>query len=143
MGDTRSKEIFRNTKKSKEQNGIDWRIYLLYFVISYSTACLIVMTYINCKDFVEIAASITFVFFMLVFLQMATTFELPGFKNKSQSKIVPQDCEKGSILSIPNTQKYEYNTTLPIISSGIYLTEKHSFNVIKMSDDIAQVHILP
>ena len=74
---------------------------------------------------------------------MALTFELPMIKNKSQSKIVPQDCENGSISSIPKAQiSKPNNITLSIISSGIYPIEKHSFNAIKISDDIAQLQIL-
>ena len=74
---------------------------------------------------------------------MALTFELPMIKNKSQSKIVPQDCENGSISSIPKAQNSKSNNiTLSIISNGIYPIEKHSFNAIKISDDIAQLHIL-
>lgn len=142
MGATR-KEILTKTKESKQQkNGLVSRICLLYFVISYSAACLILMTNINCKDFVETALLLNFVLFMLFFLQMSTTFELPLIKNKRQSKVVPQDCENGSISSIPNPQKSKSNVTLHLISSGIYHTEKHSFNAIKMSDDIAQLHIL-
>ena len=73
---------------------------------------------------------------------MALTFELPMIKNKSQSKIVPQDCENGSISSVKNAQKSKSNITLSIISSGIYPIEMHSFNAIKISDDIAQLQIL-
>ena len=73
---------------------------------------------------------------------MALIFELPLIKNKSQSKIVPQDCENGSISLIPKAQKSKSNITLSIISSGIYPIEKHSFNAIKISDDIAQLQIL-
>ena len=72
---------------------------------------------------------------------MALTFELPLIKNKSQSKIVPQDCENGSILLILNAQKSKSNITLSIISSGIYPIEKHSFNAIKISDDIDIVQL--
>ena len=142
MGATR-KEILTKTRKSKQKNCIVSRICLLYFVISYSAACLILMTNINCKDFVETALFLNFVLFMLFFLQMALTFELPMIKNKSQSKIVPQDCENGSISSIPKAQNSKSNNiTLSIISNGIYPIEKHSFNAIKISDDIAQLHIL-
>ena len=142
MGATR-KEILTKTKESKQQkNGLVSRICLLYFVISYSAACLILMTNINRKDFVELALFLNFILFMLFFLQMALTFELPLIKNKSQSKIVPQDCENGSISLIPKAQKSKSNITMSIISSGIYPTEKHSFNAIKISDDIAQLHIL-
>ena len=142
MGVTR-KEILTQTRKSKQKNCIVSRICLLYFVISYSAACLILMTNINCKDFVETALFLNFVLFMLFFLQMALTFELPMIKNKSQSKIVPQDCENGSISSIPKAQNSKSNNiTLSIISNGIYPIEKHSFNAIKISDDIAQLHIL-
>ena len=142
MGATR-KEILTKTRKSKQKNCIVSRICLLYFVISYSAACLILMTNINCKDFVETALFLNFVLFMLFFLQMALTFELPLIKNKTQSKIVPQDCENGSISSIPKAQNSKSNNiTLSIISNGIYPIEKHSFNAIKISDDIAQLHIL-
>ena len=142
MGATR-KEILTETKKSKQKNCLVSRICLLYFVISYSAVCLILMTNINCKDFVETALFLNFVLFMLFFLQMALTFELPLIKNKSQSKIVPQDCENGSISLIPKAQKSKSNNiTLSIISSGIYPVEKHSFNAIKISDDIAQLQIL-
>ena len=72
---------------------------------------------------------------------MALTFELPLIKNKSQSKIVPQDCETGSISLIPKAQTSKSNITLSIISSGIYPIEKHSFNAIKISDDITQLQI--
>ena len=141
MGATR-KKILTQTRKSKQKNCIVSRICLLYFVISYSAACLILMTNINCKDFVETALFLNFVLFMLFFLQMALTFELPMIKNKSQSKIVPQDCENGSISSIPKAQiSKPNNITLSIISSGIYPIEKNSFNAIKISDDIAQLHI--
>ena len=142
MGATR-KEILTETKKSKQKNCLVSRICLLYFVISYSIVCLILMTNINCKDFVETALFLNFVLFMLFFLQMALTFELPLIKNKSQSKIVPQDCENGSISLIPKAQKSKSNNiTLSIISSGIYPVEKNSFNAIKISDDIAQLQIL-
>ena len=141
MGATR-KEILTKTKKSKQKNSLVSRICLLYFVISYSAACLILMTNINRKDFVETALFLNFVLFMLFFLQMALTFELPLIKNKSQSKIVPQDCENGSISLIPKARKSKSNITLSIISSGVYPIEKHSFNKIKISDDIAQLHIL-
>ena len=142
MGATR-KEILTETKKSKQKNCLVSRICLLYFVISYSVVCLILMTNINCKDFVETALFLNFVLFTLFFLQMALTFELPLIKNKSQSKIVPQDCENGSISLIPKAQKSKSNNiTLSIISSGIYPVEKHSFNAIKISDDIAQLQIL-
>ena len=141
MGATH-KEILTKTRKSKQKNRLVSRICLLYFVISYSAACLILMTNINCKDFVETALFLNFVLFMLFFLQMALTFELPLIKNKSQSKIVPQDCENGSISSIPKAQKSKSNIALSIISSGMYPIEKHSFNAIKISDDIAQLHIL-
>ena len=142
MGATRM-EILTETKKSKQKNCLVSRICLLYFVISYSAVCLILMTNINCKDFVETALFLNFVLFMLFFLQMALTFELPLIKNKSQSKIVPQDCENGSISLIPKAQKSKSNNiTLSIISSGIYPVEKNSFNAIKISDDIAQLQIL-
>ena len=141
MGATR-KEILTKTKKSKQKNSLVSGICLLYFVISYSAACLILMTNIDRNDFVETVLFLNFVLFMLFFLQMALTFELPLIKNKSQSKIVPQDCENGSISLIPKAQKSKSNITLSIISSGIYPTEKHSFNAIKISDDIAQLHIL-
>ena len=100
------------------------------------------MTSINRKDFVETALFVNFVLIMLFFLQMALTFELPLIKNKSQSKVVPKDCENGSISLIPNDQKSASNITLFIISSGIYPIEKHSFNAIKISDDIAQLKII-
>ena len=142
MGATR-KESLTETKKSKQKNCLVSRICLLYFVISYSVVCLILMTNINRKDIVETALFLNFVIFMLFFLQMALTFELPLIKNKSQSKIVPQDCENGSISLIPKAQKSKSNNiTLSIISSGIYPIEKHSFNAIKISDDIAQLHIV-
>ena len=141
MGATR-KEILTKTKKSKQKNCLVSRICLLYFVISYSAACLILMTNINRKDFVELALFLNFILFMLFFLQMALTFELPLIKNKSQSKIVPQDCKNGSISLIPKARKSKSNITLSIISSGVYPIEKHSFNEIKISDDIAQLHIL-
>ena len=141
MGATR-KEILTKTKKSKQKNCLVSRICLLYFVISYSAACLILMTNIDRNDFVETVLFLNFVVFMLFFLQMALTFELPLIKNKSQSKIVPQDCENGSISLIPKARKSKSNITLSIISSGIYPTEKHSFNAIKISDDIAQLQIL-
>ena len=141
MGATR-KEILTKTKKSKQKNCLVTRICLLYFVISFSVVCLILMTNINRKDIVETALFLNFVLFMLFFLQMALTFELPLIKNKSQSKIVPKDCENGSISLIPKAQKSKSNITLSIISSGIYPIEKHSFNAIKISDDIAQLQIL-
>ena len=141
MGATR-KEILTKTKKSKQKNCLVSKICLLYFVISYSAACLILMTNIDRNDFVETVLFLNLVLFMLFFLQMALTFELPLIKNKSQSKIVPQDCENGSISLIPKAQKSKSTITLSIISSGIYPIEKHSFNAIKISDDIAQLHIL-
>ena len=141
MGATRM-EILTETKKSKQKNCLVSRICLLYFVISYAVVCLILMTNINRKDIVETALFLNFVIFMLFFLQMALSFDLPLIKNKSQSKIVPQGSENGSISLIPKAQPSKSNITLSIISSGLYPIEKHSFNAIKISDDIAQLQIL-
>ena len=89
-----SRESRSRNDNSPRQGSLISVVCILYFVIVYSATGLILMTFFTRKDFMDFAFVLLFAPLIICSLQIVTICDV-----KPKSKVAPEDCEQGIIVS--------------------------------------------
>ena len=111
---SRNEEFGSRNDNSPQKGSLIAVVCILYFGIVYSATCLILMTFFIRKDFLHFV-------FVSLFSSLSICLFCPIYKVKPKSKVAPEDCEKGTIVS----QKYAK-------SHGIYLGTFNNTEITKV-----------
>ena len=143
---SRHEESRSRNNNSPRQGPLISVVCILYFVIVYSATGLILMTFFTRKDFIDFAFVLLFAPLIICSLQIVTIFDNPTCDVKSKSKVAPEDCEQGIIVS----QKFvkSHGITLGTFNNNTKITKvikgglKTKINPTKKSNSCPSLPIL-
>ena len=144
---SRHEESRSRNKNSPRQGSLISVVCILYFVIVYSATGLILMTFFTRKDFMDFAFLLLFAPLIICSLSIVTIFDNPMLCDvKHKSKVAPEDCERGIIVSQKfvkshgiNLGTFNNNTKITkVMKSGL----KTKINPTKKSNSCPSLPIL-
>ena len=136
----------RNNNSPRQGGSLISVVCILYFVIIYSATGLILMTFFTRKDFMDFALVLLFAPLIICSLQIVNICDNPTCDVKPKSKVAPEDCERGIIVSQKfvkshgiNLGTFNNNTEIiKVMKSGL----KTKINPTKKSNSCPSLPIL-